>query len=229
MKKGIGCLTSFTMIVVLVACFANLPWRIIDIAQRIAPPHRDESDAQSAEPPPILLVNSAHGLPDGYLPEELVNLYAQKRYFRLASSEIYLERTAFEAANRMFAQAEREGVNGFILTSGYRSAQQQAAVYAEQTDGTASKPGYSEHQTGLAFDVTAMRDGGGFEDTPQFTWLMEHCWDYGFILRYPSGKEAITGIPYEPWHYRYVGVEAARLIRENGWTLEEYCEAASGF
>jgi D-alanyl-D-alanine carboxypeptidase len=85
-------------------------------------------------------------------------------------------------------------------------------------------PGASEHQTGLAFDVTAYRNGGGFEDTEQFRWLKAHCSDFGFILRYPEGKEEITGIPYEPWHYRYVGVEVAREIHENGWTLEEYCE-----
>ncbi|MDR2657613.1 MAG: M15 family metallopeptidase, partial [Oscillospiraceae bacterium] len=77
-------------------------------------------------------------------------------------------------------------------------------------------------QTGLAFDVTSY--GGGFENTPQFRWLSEHCWDYGFILRYPEGKEGITGIPYEPWHYRYVGAIIAREIHENGWTLEEYLE-----
>ena len=176
----------------------------------------------------VLLVNDTHPLPEGYIPGELVNLYEQKRHFRLAASDIYLERTTFEAANQMFEQAEREDMNGFIITSGYRTAEKQAAVYAEQQDGTASKPGYSEHQTGFAFDVTAMRDEGGFEDTPQFKWLIQNCWDYGFILRYPEGKENITGIPYEPWHYRYVGVEIAKIIQQNNWTLEEYFEYTLG-
>lgn len=223
MKKGIGCITSLLMLIVLVSCAANLPVKILELAEIIAPARR----ASCAEPS-TLLVNSAHALPEGYVPGELVDLYAQRRFFQLAASDIYMERTAFEAANRMFEQAERDGMNGFILTSGYRSAEKQAEVYAQQQDGTASKPGYSEHQTGLAFDVTARRDSGGFEETPQFAWLMEHCWDYGFILRYPSGKEDLTGIPYEPWHYRYVGVEAAQTIRRNKWTLEEYCAAASG-
>ena len=224
MKKGFGCLTSLVLLIVLTACLTNLPLRITGIAQRIAPWHW-QSTGSTGNPSDVLLVNNTHRLPDGYVPGKLVNLYAQKRYFRLAASDIYLEQAAFEAANRMFEQAEREGINGFILTSGYRSAEKQAAVYAEQQDGTASKPGYSEHQTGLAFDVTALRDGGGFEETPQFAWLMEHCWDYGFILRYPAGKENITGIPYEPWHYRYLGEELAKEVHDSGLTLEGYIKS----
>ncbi len=170
----------------------------------------------------ILLVNAANPLPEDAEPEDLVNLYEQKRHFLLAGSGIFLAREAFEAANRMFKQAEDEDMNGFILTSGYRSREKQAELYAGRQDDTAQPPGCSEHETGLAFDVTARSDGD-FEATPQFRWLREHCWDYGFILRYPKGKEHITGIAYEPWHYRYVGEEAAKLIRDRGWTLEEYC------
>ena len=232
MRKGMGCFTSFVILIVLVVCFANLPGRVMEVAEQIGmlrkPAGVELQCAGTGAASEILLVNDAHGLPDGYVPGELVNLYEQKRHFRLAASDIYLERTTFEAANRMFAQAEEEGMNGFIITSGYRSAEKQAAVYAEQQDGTATRPGYSEHQTGMAFDVTAMRDGGGFEETPQFAWLMENCWDYGFILRYPAGKESITGIPHESWHYRYVGAEAARMIHDNGWTLEEYCDRIAG-
>ena len=175
----------------------------------------------------VLLVNDSHALPEDYDPGELVNLYEQTRHFQLASSEIYLERETFEAANRMFEQAEKDGVEGFIITSGYRSAEKQAAVFADQQDGTASKPGHSEHQTGLAFDVTARRNFGGFEGTKQFKWLSEHCWDYGFILRYPQSREEITGLPDEPWHYRYVGMEIAKIIHENQWTLEEYAQTAA--
>ncbi|MBR4538849.1 MAG: M15 family metallopeptidase [Clostridia bacterium] len=172
--------------------------------------------------PDVLLVNADHPLPEDFAPKELVNLYGQKRHFLLANSSIELEREAFEAANRMFKLAEDEDMNGFILTSGYRTRERQAELFAESTDGTAQRPGCSEHETGLAFDVTARYDSGTFEDTPQFAWLYEHCWDFGFILRYPKGKTDITGIAYESWHYRYVGEEAARIIRENGWTLEEY-------
>ena len=174
----------------------------------------------------ILLVNAANPLKSDAEPQDLVNLYEQKRHFLLARSDLFLAREAFEAADRMFLQAENEDMNGFILTSCYRSREKQAELYAETQDGTAQAPGCSEHETGLAFDVTARSDGD-FEATPQFQWLSEHCWDYGFILRYPKGKEQITGIAYEPWHYRYVGEEAAKLIRDRGWTLEEYCLALS--
>jgi D-alanyl-D-alanine carboxypeptidase len=172
----------------------------------------------------VLLANASHPLPKNYAPEELVDLYGEERSFQLASSELRLTREAFKAANRMFKQARRDGVDGFILTSGYRTEDEQRELYKSDEDGTAAKPGASEHQTGLAFDVTAYRGGGGFEDTEQFRWLKEHCWDFGFILRYPEDKEEITGIPYEPWHYRYVGVAIAQEIHQNGWTLEEYCE-----
>lgn len=171
---------------------------------------------------PILLVNGANALPDGYEPAELVNLYEQKRHFLLASSDIFLASEAFEAANSMFKKAEDENMNGFIVTSGYRSSEKQAELYETSEEGVAQKPGHSEHETGLAFDVTARSDDGIFENTPQFAWLIENCWDHGFILRYPEGKEHITGISYEPWHYRYVGVETAQAIRESGLTLEEY-------
>jgi len=172
----------------------------------------------------VLLVSVQHPLSKDYTPGELVNLYEQKRYFLLESSGLYLEREIFEAASRMFKQAEDEGLNGFILTSGYRSEEKQAEVFADSPENAAQIPGYSEHQTGMAFDVTAYSDDGNFESTEQFAWLEEHCWEYGFILRYPKGKESITGIDYEPWHYRYVGKEAAAIIHGNGWTLEEYCK-----
>ena len=88
-------------------------------------------------------------------------------------------------------------------------------------------PGTSEHQLGLAVDIVDT----GYQllddtqaDTPVQQWLMEHCWEYGFILRYPKEKEALTGIIYEPWHYRYVGRDAALAIRDSGLCLEEYLE-----
>jgi D-alanyl-D-alanine carboxypeptidase len=172
----------------------------------------------------VLLVNASNPLPDGFDAGELVDLYSEKRYFQLAASDISLTREAFEAANQMFHQAKKDGVTGFTITSGYRTEEKQQELYNNRTDNTAAKPGTSEHQTGLAFDVTTRSDSGSFDGTEQFRWLNENCWDFGFILRYPEGKEDITGYPYEPWHYRYVGVEIAQEIHENGWTLEEYCE-----
>lgn len=215
--KKMGCLTVF----LIAACCLFLIYsrRPANTTAAVTAP------AKYNNLPEVLLVNADHPLPDTYAPKELVNLYAQKRHFLLANSSIELEREAFEAANRMFKLAEDEDMNGFILTSGYRTREKQAELYAENTDGTAQRPGCSEHETGLAFDVTTRYDAGTFEDTPQFKWLIEHCWDFGFILRYPRDKTNVTGIAYESWHYRYVGEEAAKIIHENGWTLEEYCAA----
>jgi len=170
----------------------------------------------------ILLVNSKHKLPRDYVPEGLVNLYQQRHSFRLASSDIYLTRETYEAAERMFAAAEADNVNGFIITSGYRDYNRQAEIYATTAAGKAQEPGASEHQTGMAFDVTTQTSGEGFESTDQYAWLCENAHKYGFIQRYPANKAHETGISYEPWHYRYVGVEAAEKIKYSGKTLEDF-------
>ena len=88
-------------------------------------------------------------------------------------------------------------------------------------------PGTSEHQAGLAVDIVSVDYqilDEGQEDTPLQQWLMEHCWEYGFILRYPPDKGEKTGIIYEPWHYRYVGREYAQAIRQSGLCLEEFLQ-----
>ena len=169
----------------------------------------------------ILLVNEANQLPASYVPEGLVNLYQQRHSFRLASSDIYLTLETYEAAERMFHAAEEADMNGYIITSGYRSYERQVEIYAQSEAGKAQKPGASEHQTGLAFDVT-VETAAGFENTPQYAWLTRHAHEYGFIQRYPANKADITGISYEPWHYRYVGKDAAKRIYRAGITLEEF-------
>ena len=120
--------------------------------------------------------------------------------------------------------AEDDNVNGFIVTSGYRDYQRQAEIYEESEPGYAQPPGASEHQTGLCFDVTT-ETNDGFESTEQYAWLRAHAHEYGFIQRYPANKADVTGISYEPWHYRYVGVNAATAIRNQDITLEEYVGA----
>jgi len=156
------------------------------------------------------------------MPLDQVSLYEQvDRHFQLAKSDINVSRLVFEAMEAMFIAAQTDGVDGFIVTSGYRSFDEQSELYSARTDGTAAKPGTSEHETGLAFDVTAM----GNEDfalTPQFEWLSRNCGEHGFILRYPEGSAGITGTPYEPWHYRYVGLPHSKTIMDEGITLEEY-------
>lgn len=128
------------------------------------------------------------------------------------------------------------------VVSAYRPKEEQNTLYwrkvkqytdkgysdldAQTVGGTIVKrPGFSEHNCGLAMDVGGSGDytlEQTFANTAAYTWLMEHCADYGFILRFPEGKEDITGVIYEPWHYRYVGVEAAKYIMDNDLCLEEY-------
>lgn len=206
-----------------------------------APSLSDYSSLSATDKAAIPLINPSHQLPDDfYLPQidgraegdyqvvsgfsPLVNLYSQRHSFRLASSDIWLCRHVYEAAERLFAAAEAQDMNGFIITSGYRSRARQQEIYDETPAGYAALPGRSEHETGLCFDVTAFSDSGDFGSTPQYKWLIANCWDYGFILRYPDGTSDVTGIQGESWHFRYVGVDAAREILARDITLEEYLD-----
>jgi len=110
-------------------------------------------------------------------------------------------------------------INQFI---GYGYSRQEAEIRASEI---VARPGTSEHQLGLAVDIVDLYNQNlnkSQENTEVQKWLMENCWDYGFILRYPTDKSDVTGIIYEPWHYRYVGVELSRDIRDSGLCLEEY-------
>ncbi|MBO4278019.1 MAG: M15 family metallopeptidase [Clostridia bacterium] len=196
-------------------------------AEQLSVPEESGTSEESRAPAPEkpLLVNADHALPEDYDPGEMVDAAAQTgRFFELAHVDMLLQREVYNALNTMCAAAAADGVEGFILTDAYRPRETQEQIYSESPEGYAAMPGHSEHETGLAFDISAYSDTGNFEDTPQFEWLYAHCAEYGFILRYPQGKEDITGIAYEPWHYRYVGAETAKEITEKGITLEEYCE-----
>lgn len=169
-----------------------------------------------------ILVNADNPLPKNFKPKNIINLYQQKdRHFQLAKSNIKISKTVYYAMNSMFKAAEKDGISNFIITSGYRSYDKQQEIFSKDTNGVAAKPGESEHETGLAFDVTTI-DNKDFALTSQFKWLADHCAEYGFIIRYPKGMENITGYPYEPWHYRYVGVSHAKEIMSTKITLEEY-------
>lgn len=155
---------------------------------------------------------------------------------------------AADQLNAMLRDAEKSG-NQLYLVSAYRSVGRQKALFERKTaafeaEGLpraeaekqaaqwVARPGTSEHNLGLAADIVSAdwyqthNDlTADFEQTPAFAWLKQHCAEYGFILRYPLGKESVTGVTYEPWHYRYVGKEAAKAIMDGGLTLEEYVAA----
>lgn len=111
------------------------------------------------------------------------------------------------------------------VMSSYRTANDQAAIYAEQGSEVAERPGSSEHQTGLALDVYVNGfAGSGFLKSEAGRYVNSHCWEYGFIIRYPLLKSSVTGIDYEPWHLRYVGLPHSEIISQNGIAFEEYID-----
>lgn len=177
----------------------------------------------------FLLVNRAHPLPENYRPEGLVMVYGEQPHFLVVSETLELQREAADAAEEMAVAAAGDGLHGLLLLSGYRSRAYQAELFAGGKPGYVARPGTSEHETGLAMDISVETgDDTLFEDTPHFAWLREKAWRYGIILRYPEGRERFTGVFYEPHHFRFVGKEAARAIYEAGLSLEEYCAEAGG-
>lgn len=155
----------------------------------------------------VLLVNKTYGVPANYDPG--------------------LQASTFEAFNKMYIDAKKAGFDLEII-SGYRSysTQQTAFTYwnnyygKEYASTISARPGHSEHQTGFALDISSLQESYG--NTAEGRWLAENCWKYGFIIRYPYNKTAITGYRYEPWHVRYLGTEIAAMVHESGLCLEEF-------
>lgn len=173
----------------------------------------------------LVLVNKFNKLDQDYIPKDL-----EKLKLAYANDHKYVRHIAKKAFEKLSKDASEEGLQ-IVAVSAFRSYQYQDQLYfyyvtekgTNYADRASARPGHSEHQTGLAIDV--MGDNGDynlFEDTKEFNWMKEHAHKYGFILRYPEGKEYITGFKYEPWHYRYVGVTAATKIHQDNLTLEEY-------
>ncbi|MGN7471216.1 D-alanyl-D-alanine carboxypeptidase family protein [Brevibacillus sp. SAFN-007a] len=186
-----------------------------------------------AEPESMaVLVNKQRKLPENYTPTDLV--FPNVPYLLPEKSEKRkMRKEAAAALEALFAAAKADGI-ALAGVSAYRSHTYQKALFHRyvQKDGIekartySAVPGTSEHETGLAIDVAGL-DGkcaatSCFANTKEAKWLAEHATTYGFIIRYPEGKEAITGYMYEPWHLRYVGPEIAKKIGEQGITLEEY-------
>ncbi len=199
-------------------------------------PQKEEEPKQEEELPEdwnLRLVNRTHPLPADFEVElkDIGNGYQ-------------LDARIVDIYKTMIQEARAEGIYIYI-TSAYRSMTKQVELHQnkimdcvkegfsyEESQELASTvvavPGTSEHQLGLAVDLVSYQYRNldeKQEETESFQWLKEHCWEYGFILRYPNGTTDITGIIYEPWHFRYVGKAAAREITEKGITLEEYLGA----
>lgn len=172
-----------------------------------------------------ILINKNNKLTNDYIPSDLEAISLE-----YSCQDKYLRHEARVAFENMAKQAKLEGFN-IIAVSSYRSYDYQKKLYNNYVndkglyyaDLASARPGHSEHQTGLAVDVAnSSLDYNNFEDTKEFYWMKNNAHKYGFILRYPKARFHITGFKYEPWHYRYVGVDIAIYIYENDITLEEY-------
>jgi D-alanyl-D-alanine carboxypeptidase len=179
------------------------------------------------------IVNKTRPLPKGYVPPDLKVPNVRLR-LGASNEQMKFSQTAEPDLIRMFTAAKADGIT-LVFGSGYRSETLQRQFYnsyvAESgqafADATSARPGFSEHQTGLAFDATNLSQTCHLEtcfaDQPEGSWLAANGYQYGFIIRYPDGKKAVTGYDYEPWHMRYVGAELATEMREQGIsTLEEF-------
>lgn len=177
----------------------------------------------------IRLVNKENRLEKDYPTEELV-----KTSVRKAKNQTYMARqVASDALDAMFAAADEDGIKLYMY-SAYRSYSTQATMYDNRLkkygydDGIVQAPGASDHQTGLGFDIVSKDwiNASGltskFANTKEAQWMAANCARFGFIIRYPEGKKDITGISFEPWHLRYVGIEAAEYMTGQGLTLEEF-------
>lgn len=174
----------------------------------------------------LVLVNKYYQLPAAFEQNNLVNMSSE--FTANDGKQYLLEGEAYEKYVQMWDAAKKEGLL-LRVVSAYRTEEYQRNLYNKKVrttgqvnaDNYSARPGFSEHQTGLAIDIISTKRT--FEYTVEFKWLKQHAHEYGYILRYPKGKEWITGYAYEPWHYRYVGTDAAKVIHEEDITYEEYC------
>ncbi len=180
----------------------------------------------------LILVNKQHAVTEDYVPNDLVVPNVNFSFEGMHEKK-HLRKIAADALEELFQAANDQGVVLYAV-SGYRSYERQQNVYnghkqrlgEQQADSVSAKPGHSEHQTGLAMDVTSksvnLELTEKFGDVPEGIWLAENAHKYGFIIRYQKDQEELTGYSYEPWHLRYVGKEVASSIYDQHITLETY-------
>jgi D-alanyl-D-alanine carboxypeptidase len=197
-----------------------------------------DKTAQSIDDPAStwVVANKARALkPQGYVPADLV--YPDVRYVNRQP----MRQEVATALVAMFAAGKAEAGLDFSVQSAYRSYDSQVRVYNDDVarngqafaDTDTARPGHSEHQTGLAVDISAVPAkcslAACFAQTPQGEWLAANAWRFGFLLRYPADKVPVTGFTFEPWHFRYIGVSLAAQLHTTGvTTLEEFFGVPGG-
>ena len=183
--------------------------------QTQSPPSSHQEEIEPTYIQGILVVNKTYALPASYAPGKLTT-------------------ETQNAFDKMAADAAAQGLS-LANASDYRSYELQDTIYnryvsrdgKKAADTYSARPGHSEHQTGLALDLNSIEDS--FAYTDEGIWVAENCYKYGFIIRYPEGKENITGYKYEPWHIRYLGTELAEKVYNSGLCLEEYLGITSEY
>jgi len=173
----------------------------------------------------LVLVNKNNKLTKSFIPPKL-----EKINIKYSNKDKFLRKEAKEAFEKLSKNAKKNNLK-ITAVSAYRSFNYQERLFNNYIKeygkkyalNCSAKPGHSEHQTGLAVDVMGSNnDYNKFDETKEFLWMQKNAHKYGFILRYPKGKEKITGFKYEPWHYRYVGIYIATIIHSENLTLEEF-------
>lgn len=211
----------------------NKPAPATQTATQPAPVSFDKTQHPTDEPGGLWwVVNKKRPLPEGYVPANLVAPNMKLRWAAIAES-MQVSSAIAPALEEMYKAMTAAGFD-VMLISGYRSAETQAELYNSyvqhsgqaEADRASARPGTSEHQTGLVVDIGRTDNECELEqcfgDLPEGKWLAQHAHEYGFIVRYPNGKEAVVGYMYEPWHLRYVGVELATELHTQQQTMEEF-------
>lgn len=219
----------------------DIPVYIETTAAQTDAPRVISVESASSRSGNVILVNKTHEyiFPDN---AELTNLFLTKNdSYKVGNSSITLSPVAAEALGRMLDDfVAFSGKKDVIILSGYRDRQTQVEVYDERVElygeeyaqQYVAAPGQSEHHTGLAADISVYTDEGAsllFSADPNYSWIDEHCADYGFILRYDPDKYDLTGVAGEEWHYRYVGIAHASYMYRNSLCLEEYISLLNGY
>lgn len=215
MKKFLNFSLLFFSFITL--CSFKTNYSILEYNKKFYPDFYDEKNIYNAPTNPVFLINKFFYLEQNYVPLNLVEVgidYIKREEIMLIDKEV----------NENLIELQNELRMSITVFSAYRSYEKQLSLYSINNDLLTAKPGFSEHQTGLAIDIS-QRDIGLIDDL-EYSLLYKEinklCYKYGFILRYPKNKEHITGYSFEPWHYRYVGKDIAEIIYNENITLEEY-------
>lgn len=187
--------------------------------------YKKEIDEEQIYQGNLLLVNDQYPVHPQSVKSDIINLsegYEGTRDYTVLNRDTLLSEAVEREFSKMIAAAKKEGIRNFSITSGFRGFDEQSMLYQEMGSDYALPAGYSEHNVGLSLDVgsTQMK----MAHAPEGKWIEENAWKYGFILRYPKNKTDITGIQYEPWHIRYVGLPHSAIMKEKNLVLEEYLE-----